>query len=442
MLVLRPTPKGLGTRLLRSARAKTQTTEMGDGPAVDLRDARNVRAAYFDQLLDISGEDLKRVYEPITEQISYIFVAILIIVLSYVVWQKLKKWREMHTPLHLPYKVVKPPSSVVSEKEGECRKKRVCAVVGGTGFVGSCVVDELVQRGDYYVYVLGRKFRKERTNPNADALIQVDVMDVDGLEIAFQGVESVIDTAAAVPTVFSQVDDIWRINKLGLENVVKAAQRAGVKNFVWICGVDVEGKPNDPVAKAFFDSFYLGRDFVMDMDGKAGMRTCIISPAQIVGIRNQFWEMIVSGKMSSFPMLEKRASFMPVEYITRAIVNAEQKLAANCEDVAGKNHSIAGEVMTFKRFLALPTWPHKSSSMPMWVLRVLAKINLITAKLTGWAPMGVELSPAIIAFISLAEAEIDSTSAYEVLEIGPPPSMEDYITTMVERHQERQKSKK
>ena len=72
----------------------------------------------------------------------------------------------------------------------------MCAVVGGTGFIGSQVVNELVDRGEYYVYVLGHTFCPERTNPNANCLIQVDLRDVDGLIRAFQGVDSVINAAA------------------------------------------------------------------------------------------------------------------------------------------------------------------------------------------------------------------------------------------------------
>ena len=68
----------------------------------------------------------------------------------------------------------------------------MCAVVGGEGFIGSQIVNELVQRGEYYVYVLDLTFRPERTNPDADCLIQVDMRDVDGLVKAFQGVDSVI----------------------------------------------------------------------------------------------------------------------------------------------------------------------------------------------------------------------------------------------------------
>ena len=108
-----------------------------------------------------------------TPQVAYIFTVLLVLVFGYFAWSKYRQWRQTAQAPHLPYRVIKPPSTVVSD--GPTSKKRICAVVGGTGFVGSHVVDELVRRGDYYVYVLGRTFRPERTNPNADALIQVRV---------------------------------------------------------------------------------------------------------------------------------------------------------------------------------------------------------------------------------------------------------------------------
>ena len=52
--------------------------EAEGGVPVDLRDDSNVRSAYLQELLDWEGTDLKNVYEPIADQISYIFVAILI----------------------------------------------------------------------------------------------------------------------------------------------------------------------------------------------------------------------------------------------------------------------------------------------------------------------------------------------------------------------------
>ena len=52
--------------------------EAEGGVPVDLRDDASVRSMFLQDLLDWEGTDLKRVYEPIADQISYVFVSLLI----------------------------------------------------------------------------------------------------------------------------------------------------------------------------------------------------------------------------------------------------------------------------------------------------------------------------------------------------------------------------
>ena len=372
--------------------------------------------------------------------LGLVLIAIVVAVCGYISWRMIGKEKSKAHPV--PYKVVKPPSSKVDVSgEGVVRKKRVCAVLGGTGFIGCHIVDEFVRRGDSYVYVLGRKFREERVNPDADALIQVDMLDFDGLVNALQGVDSLIDVAAGVPNVYTTVDDMWRINKYGLQNVIKAAQKAGVKNFVFISGIGMKGTPSDPQTDALLNSFYWGMDYVAKINGEVGMQTCVVAFGQVIGLRSPFIEPLVSGKMTTFPLITHRATFLTVEYAAQAVAAAEWKLAEGCEYVAGKVHKLTGEVMSFKKFLSLPTWPHKFFNIPMWLMKMLAKVNVLFARLTSWAPMGVDLSPAMVAFFELAEEELDTSSTYELLEVGPPPSMQEYVKTMVERYHERESKK-
>ena len=115
----------------------------------DLRDHRVIRATFLHQLMDWEGNDLKSVYEPISQQVGNLFCFFLVILCCYIAWRKYKRWRIEAKEKLIPYKIIKPPSRLISESGGE-KKKRVCAVVGGTGFIGSQVVNELVQRGEYY----------------------------------------------------------------------------------------------------------------------------------------------------------------------------------------------------------------------------------------------------------------------------------------------------
>ena len=398
----------------------------------DLRDDRVLRSTYFSMLFDWDGSDAKNVYEPFSHQMGYLFVALLSLVGAFIVWRIWYRWRKENKAKPTPYRVLKPPSSVVPNTRDP--SKRIVAVIGGTGFVGSWVVDELVNRGEYYVYVLGRTFRSDRTNPNADALIQVDLEDDDGLVNAFQGVDSVIDTAALIPNAFSNEGDTWHLNKQCLEHLVKAAQKARVKNFVFLCGIHLEGRPRDPVARAFINAFAWGEKFVSTANGENGMRTCVVSPAQIVGLRQPFYELMISGKMTSFPKLEHRASFLTVEYAARAIVNAEQKLAEGSSKVCGKILPLVGDVMTMNKFTSLPAWPHEIKDTSLYGLEILARFNKFCARLFGRPPLGRELCPAIVTFFDNSEETIDSSETYELLEVGPPPSINDYLYKMVEEY--------
>ena len=381
-------------------------------------------------LFDWDGSDAQKVYEPFSHQMGYLFVAMLALVCCYVAWRLWDRWRKEKSSRPTPYRVVKPPSSVVDKSRDP--SKRIVAVMGGTGFVGSWVVDELINRGEYYVYVLGRTFRSERTNPRADALIQVDLEDDEGLVRAFQGVDTVIDTAALIPNAFSSPRDTWRLNKQCLEHLVKAAQKAGVKNFIFLCGIPLEGKARDPVALAFLNAFSWGGAFVVSENGKNGLHTCVISPAQMIGLRQPFYELMISGKMTSFPKMKHRATFLSVEYAARAIVNAERKLSEGSPDVCGKNLPLVGEVMTMEKFTSLPAWPHEIRHTSLFGLEILARFNSFCARWFGRTPLGRELCPAIVTIFDTPEVTIDSSETYEVLEVGPPPSVSDYLYKMVE----------
>ena len=404
----------------------------------DLRDERVLRSTYLNMLFDWDGSDVKRVYEPFSHQVGYLFGALLVLVCCFIAQRVWKRRQQEKRRQPVPYEVIKPPSSIIGRERDS--SKRIVAVIGGTGFVGSSVVDELVSRGEFYVYVLGRKFREDRTNPNADALIQVDLEDDEGLVNAFQGVDSVIDTAALIPNAFANESDTWRLNKQCLEHLVKAAQKANVKNFIFLCGLHIEGKVRDLVARAFINAFTWGEKYVSSVNGEKGMRTCVISPGQIVGIRQNFYEHLISGKITSLPKAKYRASFVSVEYTARAIVNAEQKLSEGSDKVCGQILPLVGDVMTMEEFTSLPAWPHQIKDTSLFFLELLARFNSFCAQWFGCAPLGPELCPAIVTFFNYGEEEIDSSETYKVLEVGPPPPIKNYLQKMVEEYEKKQKS--
>ena len=377
----------------------------------------------------------------LTDQTGLVFTAVLALACAYIVWKVSKKWRDAAKPPFKPYKVIKPPATVFLDSEKGAKKKRVVAVIGGTGFVGSNLVDELVKLDEYYVYVLGRTFRKERTNPNADALIQVDMKDMDGLERAFQGVDSVINSTVVIPTCFNTAQDVWQLNRFGLENIVLACQKAKVKNLVHISALHMEGKLQNRSMRALVDAMEWGEKYVCEKNSD-DFRTCVVSPGNMFGL-NSFFDDLFTGKMRSFIFSDSKVSFTPVCYAVRALVAAEAKLVEGADAVCGKILPLVGEPMSMTQFLTMPTWPYKISRLPMWQFKASVYFNLACAKLFGHAPLGAEVSPAFFEFFDVTEAKYENyEEVYEILGIGPPaPRVEDYIKECVEKINERKANK-
>lgn len=113
-------------------------------------------------------------------------------------------------------------------------------VSGGTGFVGSAIVEELLRRGER-VAALGRDEEKIRARLGNDVSPrQGDVRDSRTLAPAMEGVDVVVN---AVQFPGSPVESRRRgytfeeVDLKGTRNQVDAAKAAGVRRFVYISGV-------------------------------------------------------------------------------------------------------------------------------------------------------------------------------------------------------------
>ena len=116
------------------------------------------------------------------------------------------------------------------------------AVVGGTGFVGSHLVPQLLKAG-HEVRVVGRGVRSA-TLPPGLAPTYGDVLSGDGLEGAFQSADAVVNLVAVIRARGLQTFDA--VNAQGTANVVAAATRAGVRRLVQFSAIGADPDPTFP----------------------------------------------------------------------------------------------------------------------------------------------------------------------------------------------------
>jgi dihydroflavonol-4-reductase len=128
-------------------------------------------------------------------------------------------------------------------------------ITGGTGFIGSRLALECLQRGDS-VLVLGQQNNasesenKQLIESSGAKVSLVSVTDRDALFKALPSIDLVYHLAAAQHEANVSEQRFWDVNVTGTRNVLEASIHAGVKRFIQgstigVYGSALEGKINE-----------------------------------------------------------------------------------------------------------------------------------------------------------------------------------------------------
>ncbi len=158
-------------------------------------------------------------------------------------------------------------------------------VTGGTGFIGSRVVEKLIQSREPIRILL----RPNRKSPNLPRKISLDIAvcnldDERGLRAALKNVDTILHFATAEHQ--GQEADLNRVDVLGTQSLISAAREINVKRILFLGRVGADKSSSYPVlrSKALAD----------DEIRKSGIPYCILRLTDVFGPNDHFTTEVAS----------------------------------------------------------------------------------------------------------------------------------------------------
>lgn len=172
-------------------------------------------------------------------------------------------------------------------------------VTGGTGFVGSAVVRQLLARGED-VRVMIRQDSDQRLIAGLDTEVRIgDLNDLATLKTAVSGSKALYHVAADYRLWIPKPDDIYRTNIDGSRQLMRAAGDAGVERIVYTSSVATLGltgssAPADETTPTditrmighYKRSKFLAEQAVQAMIDDEGLPAVIVNPSAPIGPRD------------------------------------------------------------------------------------------------------------------------------------------------------------
>jgi dihydroflavonol-4-reductase len=231
-------------------------------------------------------------------------------------------------------------------------------VTGGTGFLGSYILQELVLQGRS-VRALQRKsaFPFYLPQPISEKISWVDgdILDVNGLLEQLQGCNQIIHAAGMVSFQAADKKKLFKINIEGTANLVNAAIETGISDFIHVSSVGALGKsdgakpineeikwPGNKDQSNYGISKYYGEMEVWRGMGE-GLNPLIVNPATLLGYGD--WNRTSCALFKSafqefawYP--EGRNGFADVQDTARAVVAlADSRIRNERFIISGENRS-------------------------------------------------------------------------------------------------------
>ena len=223
-------------------------------------------------------------------------------------------------------------------------------VTGGTGFIGSHLVEHLIERGDKV-----RCLVREQSNRRWLEGLPVDycfgdIRDFDSLPLAVDGVDYVFHLAAAKSSLHE--NDIYQINSVGTANLLKTVIKynPGIKRFVYISSLAAVGPSSSMLTReedsahpitAYGKSKLAGEKSVLSFSQK--MPVTIIRPPAVYGPKDYdfliFYRCAAKHVRLIICFKKKGVSFIYIDDLIQGII-----LAAGSPKAIGQVYFLVSDI--------------------------------------------------------------------------------------------------
>ncbi len=264
------------------------------------------------------------------------------------------------------------------------------AVTGGTGFVGTHLVNRLVQEGKQVrVLVRSRKKAQEKLPPSIE-IIEGDLGDKEAIDQLVNGATQVFHVASILQEPSTPDKVFWDIHVEATRHLLEAANKYKVERFIHFSTIGVLGSPK--VIPANEESPYQTKDIYQITKCEAeklaiktfketGLSGVVIRPAAVYGPGDlrllKLFKFIANGK---FRMIGKGNVYNHPVYVEDLVSGA--LLAAEKKESQAQVYIIGGEspvllkdwVAIISRTTNQPITKHAVPFFPVWCAAVLCEL--------------------------------------------------------------------
>jgi sterol-4alpha-carboxylate 3-dehydrogenase (decarboxylating) len=274
-------------------------------------------------------------------------------------------------------------------------------ITGGSGFLGKAIVEEFMEPSSIILSAEIRMLDNDQfvgNNHSKVRYIQGDVRDYESVRKASEDVDIVIHAAAIVDWGTHSEKEVYDVNYVGTENVIKACQVNGVNVLIYTSSLDAvfTGKPlidideNQPYPprhpNMYCETKALSEKAVVKANNET-LKTCVLRPSDVYGGGDPYHidSLINMAKTGFYVRLgngKAKCQHVYVGNMAHAHILAIRNLLDNNNTVAGNIYFITdGPGHNFFSFFdevversGYRIWP-KNLWLPRWIAYTIGSIS-------------------------------------------------------------------